>query len=72
MDRQQNSGFVLISLLLAIVIIVLLYLYFHKSSGTDQSIQQTGQKAEQQVKANNAQMLQENIDTQNTLNSINQ
>lgn len=71
MRKNQNQGFVLISLIFAVAIIAVLYaLYYKKSEHGGPSPAQTGQKAIEQTKENNSILLRQNLDTQNELNSI--
>ena len=70
-NKNQNDGFVLISLLLAIVIIAVLFAIYYGGSGSNSaSMQKTGQKAIEQAKQNNAAEIQNHLEIQNELNSI--
>ena len=65
------AGFALISILLAVAIIaIMVALYFGKSGSNTASVRQTGQKAVDQTKENNALQLQQQTEIQNQLNSV--
>ena len=67
----QNRGFALIGLLVVIAIIAILFaMYYGKSGDKAESIQQTGQRAVEQTKKNNASEIQNHLEIQNELNSI--
>ena len=69
--KTKTQGFVLISLLLAIVIIAILFAMYYSGSGSNKaSVQQTGQKAIEQTKQNNATEIQNHLEIQNELNSV--
>jgi competence protein ComGC len=68
---KNNRGFVLITLLIALAIIMIwAAIYFGKSGRQNANTIQTGNKAIEQTKANNNLLLQDQIQTQNELNSI--
>ena len=70
-NRLGNKGFVLISLIITIAIIaVLTALYYSRSESGKPSARETGQKAIEDAKANNASELEHQIQIQNELNSI--
>ncbi len=72
----KQPGFALIALVIALAIIAILFVYFLKPGGEKESVVQTGRKAEDQLKDSNQKMqgyqgeLQQNIDVQNDINTI--
>ena len=68
--QKQNSGFALIALLLAVAIIAVLFVMYYGGSGNGKSVQQTGKNAIEQTKQNNALEIQNHIEIQNGLNSV--
>ena len=71
LSQKQNPGFAFIALLLALVIAAILFtMYFSGSGSSGKSMQQTGQKAIEQTKENNASQIQQHLEIQNELNSI--
>ncbi len=72
MTTPINKGFVLISLIITIAIIAILTaLYYSRTEEGKPSPRETGQKAIEEAKINNALELQHQIEIQNELNSIN-
>lgn len=78
MANKQN-GFVLISLVLAAVIIAILVMYYLRPKNGEKNVIQTGQDAEKSLQQSKDKLQnyqtdlnqqQQNIDTQNELNSI--
>lgn len=76
---NKQKGFVLISLVLAAVIIAILVMYYLKPKNGDKNVIQTGQDAEKSLQQSKDKLQnyqtdlnqeQQNIDTQNELNSI--
>ena len=71
--HQNQNGFLLISLLLAVAIIaILVAVYYGGGKNSQQSQLQTGQKAIEQTKQNNTLLENQHLEIQNQLNSINQ
>lgn len=69
--QEKNKGFILITLIIALAIIAIwAAIYFGKSGGGQANIIQTGNKAIEQTKQNNALQNQGQIEIQNQLNSI--
>lgn len=69
---DKNQGFVLISLILAIVIIAIIFAMYYGGSSSRESVKKTGDSAIEQVKLNNTSEIQNHIEIQNELNSIEQ
>jgi len=71
--RAGRDGFVLISLILAIAIIAVIFaVYYGGSGGNSQSVKKAGDNAVQQIKINNTSEIENHIQIQNELNSIEQ
>lgn len=79
--HKQQTGFVLISLVLALVIIAILVVLYLKPGNEGKNVVETGRKAEDQLNDSSQKMQnyqtqlneqQQNIDIQNNLNSIGQ
>lgn len=70
MKKAYNQeGFLLISLIIVIAIIAILFtMYYQKGPNGQPSEAQTGQKAIEQTKENNAAQLQDQMQIQNELN----
>lgn len=69
-SKTRHSGFALIGLLLTIVIVaVLAALYYRKPDANTPSPQETGQKAIEDAKLNNARQLEHQMEIQNQLNN---
>ncbi|MBI3231725.1 MAG: prepilin-type N-terminal cleavage/methylation domain-containing protein [Candidatus Doudnabacteria bacterium] len=71
MPKNQSRGFALISLILAIVIIAILFGMYYQNSGEKGSPAKTGQEAIEQTKRNNQLQIEQQIEIQNQINSIN-
>jgi hypothetical protein len=70
-NTQPNPGFALIGLLLVVVIIAIMALaYYGKSNDGKASRAEVGKKAIEDTKANNQTQLEQQIEIQNQLNSI--
>jgi len=70
-NRLGNKGFVLISLIITIAIIAILTaLYYSRSDNGKPSAKETGKKAIEDAKTNNALELEHQIQIQNELYSI--
>ena len=71
--KKQEQGFLLISAVIVLAIIgVILAIYYGKENHSDSPATtiKTGQKAIEETKVNNSTQLQEHMDVQNQINSI--
>ncbi len=69
--KDKNQGFALIGLLIVVAIIAIVFvMYYGKSGDKTESVQQTGQRAIEKTKENNASEIQNHLEIQNELNSI--
>ena len=71
-QTYKQQGFVLLSLILAIVIIVILVVLYFKNPSAEKSTFEAGQQGMEQAKQNKDTLLNQQIDIQNQLNSIDQ
>ena len=69
--NKNQKGFLLIGLLIVAAIIAILFVIYNTgSSGEKGNVKTTGQKAIEQTKRNNQTELEQQIEIQNQLNSI--
>jgi hypothetical protein len=72
MQTKNNSGFLLISLVIALAIIAILFsLYFKKNDSEQASQMERGQQGIEDAKQNKELLIEQNLEIQNQINSIN-
>jgi competence protein ComGC len=69
-NKQNQKGFALIGLLIVVVIIAILFAMRYKKDKDGNSPAKTGKEAIEQTKKNNQTQLEQQIEIQNTINSI--
>lgn len=67
---KKEAGFVFLVLILSIVIIAILFTLYFTDSGGKSSPAKTGQDAIEQAKSNNQLQIEQNLEIQNQINSI--
>lgn len=68
---KNEKGFVLVGLLIAVVIIAILVVIYYKGSGNGEKSQgEVGKEAIEETKRNNQLQLEQQIEIQNQINSI--
>lgn len=69
--KSNQKGFALVGLLIVVAIIALMFVwYYRKDDGSKSSPRQQGQEAIEQTKRNNQTQLEQQIEIQNQINSI--
>jgi Tfp pilus assembly protein PilE len=69
-DKRNNQGFALIALVIALAIAAIIFAMYYGGSGNGKSVQKTGQDAIEKTKENNATQIEQHLEIQNELNSI--